>query len=73
MFGDYLPIMEEGLFLCLLSKPFNILRMGIPDYLMPDGLFLAKLITIEETAGMDHFNDSFSIIFTGYPLPFQIL
>lgn len=71
LFGDNSPIMEECLFLCLLSKSLNILRMRIPGHLVPAGLFLAEWVVVEETAGVDHFNDAFSIILSCCPLPLQ--
>lgn len=65
--------MKKRLFLGLFSEPAEVLGMGISGNLVPGGLSAAERVIGEETAGMYHFNDAFSIILPRYPLPLQKL
>lgn len=65
--------MLKGLFLGLFPEALEVVGVRVFGNLVPAGLAAAERVAGEETAGMDHFNDAFSIILPGYPLPLQKL
>ena len=65
--------MLERLFLGLFSESGQVVGMRIPGLLVLARLFAAEGIAIEETTGLDHLNDAFSIILPRNPLPPQKL